>query len=522
MTDHAPDEMTELYDADIDRVDLVGRAANGHRFLIAKSGGGMVPAGTVRDLIKRDIPAKERDSLPDSDFAGPDRSFPIAEPEDVAAAAHSLGRAKGDRDAIKAKIISIAHRKGASFVAQLPDTWKEGDVAKADAPTDLTEPLAVEGTPITPGDRDWEATDAATARKWIAVLTRAKHAVDLLTTREQIEAAAGDPDDFWDALDLSEACCAIDHAIGVLAVYAAGEDGEVMAADDAAVLKAAAAIDPDVLATIEGLAPVVKTGRALPAPDGTALKDAATAVAGTLAALPHAPQPTTQVEKETPVAEQQTPETPAAEAETLTKADTLTAVYDAAGHLIGVVAPDSITPVEPGPTAEDTAEDTDEDEPVEDAAADAPADGDETERTIPGTQTVQSPVEKGTGPVVTETATTTDIAAVLKELLTPLAEQIAKSADLAETVQALQERVEKFGALPDDRRSPLLNGATGTPGLAERDPATDPHADLRKAAAEARTQSDVIKTHKDLALAQLKDALTGGGTAHFNNVADRF
>lgn len=79
------------------------------------------------ELLKtlRNIPQSERDKMDAKDFAGPDQSFPIAKPEDVAAAAHSLGRAKGDREAIKAKIISIAYRKGADFVAKLPDDWKK-------------------------------------------------------------------------------------------------------------------------------------------------------------------------------------------------------------------------------------------------------------------------------------------------------------------------------------------------------------------------------------------------------------
>jgi hypothetical protein len=73
----------------------------------------------------RNIPAEERDKLDDSDFAGPNRSFPISIPEDVAAASHALGRAKGDRNAIKRKIISIAYRKGDTYVAQLPEEWKK-------------------------------------------------------------------------------------------------------------------------------------------------------------------------------------------------------------------------------------------------------------------------------------------------------------------------------------------------------------------------------------------------------------
>jgi len=83
-------------------------------------------AGAETDaLLKtlRNIPQSERDKMPAEDFAGPNRSFPIQKAEDVSAAASSLGRAKGNKDAIKKKIISIAYRKG--FEASLPEDWKK-------------------------------------------------------------------------------------------------------------------------------------------------------------------------------------------------------------------------------------------------------------------------------------------------------------------------------------------------------------------------------------------------------------
>ena len=80
---------------------------------------------------RRDIPKEERDAADAADFAGPDRSFPILAPEDVSAAAHSLGRASGDTESIKARIIAIAKRKGAAYVAQLPDAWTGEDGARS-------------------------------------------------------------------------------------------------------------------------------------------------------------------------------------------------------------------------------------------------------------------------------------------------------------------------------------------------------------------------------------------------------
>jgi hypothetical protein len=80
---------------------------------------------TILSASRRDISADERKAIPAADFAGPDRTFPIAQPEDVAGAARSVRRA-ADSDAVKAKIISIAKRKGADFEAQLPEAWKDG------------------------------------------------------------------------------------------------------------------------------------------------------------------------------------------------------------------------------------------------------------------------------------------------------------------------------------------------------------------------------------------------------------
>jgi hypothetical protein len=64
----------------------------------------------------------ERDKVPEDNFAGPDQSFPINKQEDVTHAAQLLHHAK-DPEAVKAKIKSIARRKGFS----LPDTWEDGE-----------------------------------------------------------------------------------------------------------------------------------------------------------------------------------------------------------------------------------------------------------------------------------------------------------------------------------------------------------------------------------------------------------
>jgi predicted RNA-binding Zn-ribbon protein involved in translation (DUF1610 family) len=78
----------------------------------------------------------DRDKIPASDFAGRDRSFPIVTPGDVSDAASSIGRAgpgNYSTDELKRNIIRIARRKGPSFVAELPESWKkEMDSNKSD------------------------------------------------------------------------------------------------------------------------------------------------------------------------------------------------------------------------------------------------------------------------------------------------------------------------------------------------------------------------------------------------------
>lgn len=69
-----------------------------------------------------------RGDLPDSAFAGPDRSFPIKTARDVRDAVRSLGRTKHNRDAVKRGIIRRARAIGAT--SSLPDAWgQKGDDA---------------------------------------------------------------------------------------------------------------------------------------------------------------------------------------------------------------------------------------------------------------------------------------------------------------------------------------------------------------------------------------------------------
>lgn len=71
-------------------------------------------------LARRYYSQKERDSMDESDFAGPHQSFPIKTQQDVENAARLIGHAD-DPDAVKAAIKRIAKRKGFT----LPESWQD-------------------------------------------------------------------------------------------------------------------------------------------------------------------------------------------------------------------------------------------------------------------------------------------------------------------------------------------------------------------------------------------------------------
>ena len=77
-------------------------------------------------LARRYYSQKERDSMDDSDFAGPHESFPIKTQQDVHNAAKLIGHAD-DPAAVKAAIKRIAKRKGFSLPKEWEDEDKESD-----------------------------------------------------------------------------------------------------------------------------------------------------------------------------------------------------------------------------------------------------------------------------------------------------------------------------------------------------------------------------------------------------------
>lgn len=318
---------------------------------------------------------------------------------------------------------------------------------------------------------------------------------------------------------------------------------------------------------------VAKAGRALSSANEKALRAAAEQIQAVLNSLPKAPEPAlakesaTMADQNTTAAEtaditkdaaETAPEAVVKSADEalaeVVKADGLIAVYDETGCLVGVVKPNAITTVQsPAGDGDGMAKDDIAEEAAD--GGDAPADGgdggdagagsdggfaeeaadggfadaavsqtegdgssqidgtgygddtDDDSRTIPGTSTIQAPaLRKEAEP---KAAAETDLAAVLKEALAPLAEKIAQAADLASTVEVLKERIEKFGAQPDNRTLPAFNGANGAnAGLAPREGSGDPLEPLRKAVQAAQESGDehaIVKANSALLFESVKN-----------------
>jgi hypothetical protein len=265
-SDH-DDDFTELVDANLPRVDLVGKGANGLPFLVAKAAEpaceqGVLPAEFVRDLVTKTTPDAEKEQVVSL----------TGSPAAIAAMIHNAPIRKTEKETAVSE--TVTKDDGAT------DAEIEVSDIVADAPGGST-------AESVPGSPDWEELDAATAENAIGVLGRAKAAIDWLATREETEAVTtGDGDDAYNAWDLSDACASIDYAIRTLGAFAAGEKLEAgLASELEAVTKAAAGASEPV-SVLERLAPVAKAGRVLSTANEARIKTASDSLAEVLATLP--------------------------------------------------------------------------------------------------------------------------------------------------------------------------------------------------------------------------------------------
>ncbi|MDX3124937.1 hypothetical protein [Streptomyces scabiei] len=505
----SPDgEFTELVDATISRVDLVDKAANGLPILMAKQADGG-SAGLMDPALVRDLIGKATD------------------PEPAPAAGESV-TLTGSPGAIARVIHEAAVRQATTNVT------KDADMATDLDPTVvLAEPdQGPQGNPDVPGSPAWEAVDAATARKWTSILSRAKTALGVMIERELLEPGDGSPDDYDGILDLGDAACAIDYAISLLAPFAVDEQAEAdCAAEMAAVGKALGGFDSTALDVIESLGQVKKAGRTLSAANELAIRHAVESLQKVLSSLPAAPEPQEsgqQVAKKETDMPETAPDTDIPAVDPIGKADgegdgegdggpkePMAAVYDAKGRLVGIVHPDQITPVS-GVDVPDEEEPSADPEPVAEPAAldldpapadevGVPSDEDVTKTTDPATgddvakATTQDAAATGDD-VTKQTPQTTDaVSDVLKSSITELvkglldvhsatqAELITKQGaavlELADDVETLKGQVRTLEEQPAEPKV-LSNGAVPpAPQLRGQDRGAANQIDMAKAAA---------------------------------------
>lgn len=543
MTQSIEDEWTEAVDADIPRVDLVGRAANGvPGFLLMKQDAqGLLDPDLIRDLIGKSQPeppaseetvtmtgspaaiakmihqaaqravpvAKAKYDAADlkrmaaNHEAMADESYPIADRDDLENAVRAVGRGGADHDAIRRHIETRA--KALDATSLIPDTWaadgslkKETAVADTDMDpeTILAEPDGdAPGNPTTPGSPAWEAIDAATARKWTSILARARSAVDLLAEREMLEATAGDDEDAYQAMDLEDACCALDYAISVLAPFAVAEQAEADCGEEmAAVGKALAGFDTGPLDTIEALTMVTKAGRVLSTANEAAIRGAVESLQKVLASLPAAPAevektaneepdmptPTTSADATTasgqePAMGTQQPEPQPVAGQVVTDADMakadgdkpeMVAVYDKNGNLVGIVAPEKITRIAGADADEpDTDADDAEPAPATDLTPQPQADVGIPADAVPPANPdddINKTTHDPSSETVLKSIATDAVRAELDAYSATQEQTIAKQAtDLAQMAKSIEELTELVKALEEQPATPKVftNGA---------------------------------------------------------------
>jgi hypothetical protein len=445
------EEFTELADADIRSVHAVKGAANGTQWLIAKSADEQ-PAGLFAPEFVREMIAKA-DGQP-QDAAAADgvtvsgspgaiakmihaaaqraASRPDDEPDPVAKA--KLSRAELDdlpdsafayiepgghkdaegktvpRELRHFAIHDKAHADNAA--ARIAQGAEFGEQAKAKVEAaqrkfgETVSKADLLGASADPGSPAWEGQDAANAQGVIDQILGCVPAVQRLVQREAAEVGAGHLDDMCDVLELQSAIDALTCAAKTIGAFAVSERAEA---------------------------------------GGTVAKAAPSETTPAAAAAP--------VIKENAVSETQT----ASEAgtEQVAKADgsALSADERAAIELsVRKAAEEKALRKQIKKAAKAAAAQTS-------GAAGAPADN---ARTIPGTDTVQAPAQ---GPDDVAKAMASSLATALEAAVAPVVKQLG---ELTTQAKDQQERVEKAMQRPDDRNTPVFNGATGQLRVADR------------------------------------------------------
>lgn len=115
--------VSETFDlVDLHKIAITSAPVNNVTFVRAikrSMSGAELEEESIDSYLERYLSQKERDSIADEDFAGPNRTFPIDTQAHLDAAARLIGHA-ADPAAVKRKAIAIAKRKG----LKLPESWE--------------------------------------------------------------------------------------------------------------------------------------------------------------------------------------------------------------------------------------------------------------------------------------------------------------------------------------------------------------------------------------------------------------
>jgi len=178
---------------------------------------------------KAKLKAKTRNALPDSAFALPGRRYPI---HDISHARNALSRvAQNGTPEEKAKVRAAVHRKYPEIESATAKA--DGTTFSAPNPALATSDSTVATDANAPGSSTWEAQDAQTATDAAVALMAAAELIRTFASREAQEVAAGEGSDVVDVFDASQALCAVNDALGVMARLAFHEGLEAAkSADD--------------------------------------------------------------------------------------------------------------------------------------------------------------------------------------------------------------------------------------------------------------------------------------------------
>ncbi len=477
----------EMFDGSYVRVDVVKGPAHAMKFVVLKAGQVQDPAAIAAITSTRNSAAT----------GGPLEVTPVSKATEQA----------------KTIVTGTPHILAVAVPAA-PTEAKAEAVKKADD-LDPTEVLAEpdKGDPTdgadAPGSPAWEAVDAATARKWTAILARAKFALGVMADRENLEVAVGESEDVDSAWSMEDASCAIDYAIGILAPFAVDEQSESDTASEelGAVAKAMKTASTDDLDVIESLGPVRKAGRVLSASNEAAIRGAVDSLQKVLASLPAAPEDVTKSKEVIVKTEDSKPVTKA-------KGDPMVACYDAQGRLLGAVAAADLTPLSAGTPIDDKEPAP---APAEDAAAAPAADG-TTPAAAETPPPAPAPAEGAAqNQAVAKAQSPQEIAEFVKSEVAGAVK--AESEEHQRVVKDLEARLAKVEAQPAPG-GPLLSGLalgglipTSGGHLALR--GQEPEADspeivrIKKALEGTKDPVQQAQLHRELSFHQMRERLGG-------------